>query len=1207
MFNIGIKSIRIKIIFWAGLCLVVSGMVVGGYAVNTYRLSAIEAAKDQAMTEARLQAITVKNEIETGLNIARTRAQQMVVFKRTNSPILTSRDQIEAIMQQLLIENPQYIGVWSLWEPNAYDGLDAEYANTDGYDETGRPFPYWNRVYGKIEREPVSFTGDDSFYSEPQRTLKEYVTDIFSYRMRSGQDIMMISVAAPINFKDQFYGVAGQDYAAEFLQEIADNKVNIKGKDGKMILLDSKDTIVAITGQPEWRSKPFSEYMSLSPASDEALKLDQENNELDSNQLVAMVPIHFGRVPNPWMVLVIIPSESILAPVNALMWRIIIISLAVILGGIAALWFVALRISLPVQKISEAARQVATGDLNREVEGKTGDDELGILTKDFNIMVVQIRTLYQALEQRLVDLKQTSNDLKISEKNYRDIFENALEGIYQISPMDGRVISVNPAMARILGYASPEDMYKNGNHNAWGDFVREEDRLKIAQAVQQKGAVQGWEVQVYRHDKQVIWVSINSRLINDDQGKPLMIEGFMADISARKQAEEVLRISEERYRNIFENLPIGVYQTTYDGKFISLNPEMVRMFGYASTEEMMQQPAEIIYTYPQRRLELKQMMEEKGEIHHLDEEVIRKDGSRFWARTYAHAIYNENGHTMFYEGIVQDISAKKLADENLKEYQNHLEELVRERTIELTNAKERAEVANRAKSTFLANMSHELRTPLNAILGYAQLLIHDQKDTEIIKKLEIIQRSGEHLLILINDILDFAKIEAGRVELALSSISLDNFLDDIVSIFYSRTEVKGLDFLFERGTSLPVGILADETRLRQVLLNLLGNAAKFTKEGRVTFRVNSVDNGRPGEPGQVVLRFEVQDTGIGISRQLLEQIFLPFEQVGELKARSEGTGLGLTISRQLVRLMGGDLLVESELGSGSRFWFELKFPVVQIKTKLPRTLNLEITGYEGKKRTILVVDDIPSNRQVIADMLEKWGFNILLAENGQIALDIVRESPVDLILMDRWMPVMDGLTAAKQMRQMPGTRDKPIICVSASVSKEDQKMSFKVRFDDFMSKPVDWNKLAALLAKNLHLKWRYKEPVKGGPMENKPFTVLVVDDNENDALLDINLLKPLGFQVKVCRSGKEAVEVFQADPLKYHFVMTDYTMPEMNGLELGRRLLEIYPPATVLLCTGNDDPKIIRQANEIGIRLTTLKPISREEMVHVLHQAGVEF
>ena len=403
--------------------------------------------------------------------------------------------------------------------------------------------------------------------------------------------------------------------------------------------------------------------------------------------------------------------------------------------------------------------------------------------------------------------------------------------------------------------------------------------------------------------------------------------------------------------------------------------------------------------------------------------------------------------------VLKMLSAQlAISVENSLLYEN-LEQKVADRTVKLKQA-------NEAKSEFLSNMSHELRTPLNGILGYAQILkrARNLEDTQV-SGLNTIYNSGNHLLTLINDILDLSKIEARKLELYPENINFASFIDSITGIMRMRAEQKDVCFVYESFGDLPLGIEIDEKRLRQVLLNLLGNAIKFTDQGQVTLKVSQQNE---------IFRFEVSDTGVGMTDEELEKIFKPFEQVGETQKRAEGTGLGLAISRQLVELMGSEIKLKSELGKGSSFYFDLALKVVEVAEKIEQR---RIISYKDEKKTALIVDDYPENRLILRQMLENIGFTIIEANNGKQGVE--QADKANVIFMDLVMPVMNGFEAVEIIRK--DFKELPIIAISANVFEADKQKSLQAGCNAFLPKPIEEQQLFNALVEHLNLDWVYEQ------------------------------------------------------------------------------------------------------------------------------------
>lgn len=425
------------------------------------------------------------------------------------------------------------------------------------------------------------------------------------------------------------------------------------------------------------------------------------------------------------------------------------------------------------------------------------------------------------------------------------------------------------------------------------------------------------------------------------------------------------------------------------------------------------------------------------------------------------------------EQIRQQAEMLQAQNDTLEQNRQSLQLRTQELTTTLVNlesARAAAEQASQAKSEFLSSMSHELRTPLNGILGFAQILLRQsQYEPESTQEaLTIIQQSGEHLLTLITDILDLAKIEAGKLELVPEPFHLSHFLLGIVALMQPRAREKGLCFDYQPDAALPTAVIADAKRLRQVLINLLSNAIKFTSAGSVALRVTLLTQ----DETAAMVRFAVVDTGIGIAADDLVRIFHPFEQAGSMKTKMGGTGLGLAISQQLVALSDGMLMVNSTPGAGSHFWFDLALPLTAASAVITQRPFTPITGYQGPRRTVLAIDDIASNRAVLIALLKPLGFVVQEAEDGETAVSLATAQPPDVIFTDLLMPGLSGQETIARLRQQPALAQTPILVMSANATAAN---GYVAQANAFLTKPLDTDLVLQQLQQLLGLVWTTEE------------------------------------------------------------------------------------------------------------------------------------
>ncbi len=689
-------------------------------------------------------------------------------------------------------------------------------------------------------------------------------------------------------------------------------------------------------------------------------------------------------------------------------------------------------------------------------------------------------------------------------------------------------------------------------------------------------------------------------------------------IEEQKKFEKALAESEKKYRGIFENSLEGIFQCSIENRFISANPTLVKLLEYDSVTALIDEVTSIreqIFVDPDEHDQFVGVLYKKLQIEAFECRIKKKAGQEIWASLNARVIRDIHDEATHLEGQLEDITERKLAEKALQDAYKDLEARVEGRTSELKDANENlkaakvaADDATKAKSIFLANMSHEIRTPMNGVIAAVDLALGESPSQKIGNYLGIIQTSGNSLLNIINDILDFSKIEAGQLDLETAPFMLDDILTNVASIFAGKTFEKNIEFLLDLEKNIPCALIGDAMRLQQIVNNLVGNAIKFTDEGgAISVGVERLS--RPDDPDTVLLKFYVRDTGIGISEENVKKLFQPFTQAeADTSRKFGGTGLGLTISKQLVELMNGEIWIESELGVGTFFYFTVKFkgqPRDNEKVlSLPPALE---------KLNAVLIDDNGQSRAVMSKLLRSFDYGLELYSSGQAGISALKEAsaggakPCDLILVDWQMPEMDGMETVKVIKDELKI-DVPIIMLMGFGREDERKRAEKMGVKYFAIKPLEpssfFNAVLEAFGKT------QEEPkLKGASMRMEldaykeklsGMSVLVAEDNPVNQQIAKAIFKKAGIVVDIAKNGQEAVDMLDAKD--YEAVFMDMQMPVMDGYEATGVIREDsrFSNLPIIAMTANamkgDEEKCI----EAGMDGYVSKPIKQDILFSTL-------
>jgi PAS domain S-box-containing protein len=814
------------------------------------------------------------------------------------------------------------------------------------------------------------------------------------------------------------------------------------------------------------------------------------------------------------------------------------------------------------------------------------------------------------VEQRTGALRRALTQHAESEARLRAVFDHALDAIITIDTA-GSIQSFNRAAERIFGWNEQEVLGRNLNM-----LMPSPDREQHDQYL--KSYMGGGTPRIIgigrlvtgmRKDgsRMPLELGVSEMRVGDQR----LFCGIVRDVTDRVAAEDALRQSERKLRSYIEQTLDGVMVIDRNGRYLEANPAASKMLGYEEDELLQLSLRDLLWPdHADRKTGLEHFQRVVSQGRSVGEVALRcRDGQRLIADVHAVALGGDR-----YLGIVRDVTERHNAEEALENERAMLEERVAERTdvltrtnaalqeeiaerkraeSELVAAREQALQAGEAKASFLANMSHEIRTPMNAVIGMTALLDDTVLDAEQRGYVETIRTSGDVLLSTINDILDFSKIESGMLELEHRPFELGVCIEEAFDMLAPRAAEKAVDLLYELMDNVPHWLVGDSTRLRQVLVNLLSNAVKFTDRGEVCMTASVLKR----DADRVQLRFAVRDTGIGIAPAEREHLFKAFSQADSSTTRKYGgSGLGLAICARLVRLMGGEIRVDSEEGKGSVFWFTMNAGVAQNATTA-RYRSGHAPELAGRR--VLLVDDNPTNLQILQTQCTRWGMEVACATRGTHALALLEAEPAfDVAVLDLHMPAMDGFQLARAIAAQCGNTAPPLVLLSSSGARSKNQAAL-AQFAARLAKPVKHSQLFAVLDQVIHAERAAAAapPPAAQRMDptlaqRLPMRILVVEDSVINQKLAVGILRKFGFSSDVANNGAEAVELVRVN--RYDLIFMDLQMPVMDGLEATRHIGAMLAPHTrprIIAMTANALPGDRERCIAAGMDDYIAKPI----------------
>ncbi|MGB3511529.1 MAG: response regulator [Microcoleaceae cyanobacterium] len=890
-------------------------------------------------------------------------------------------------------------------------------------------------------------------------------------------------------------------------------------------------------------------------------------------------------------IVVVQPESDFLAYINQNTKRTIELFIIALVAAIILGFFTTRWITQPIQSLSKASKAIAGGKLDQKIKlGRI--KELAILAQSFNQMIEQLRESFTVLKKINKQLErrveERTKSLRISEEKFSTAFRSTSHAITIESLEDKKYIEVNESFLNLTGYTQKEVI--NSTADSLNLCLDLTGRNQIFDILATEGVIHNHQLQIQTKSGAVKTVLLSAEIIEIDGEKYILT--VTNDITETKQVQKDLIKERRLLRGLIDSIPDMIFYMNENGVYLACNKAFEKYVG-KTREEIIGKtdldlfPRELVETSRAHCAEILSLPKNRqyGEV------LKYPDGSLCAVDTLISPLLNEEEKLIGIIGVSRDISQRKLAEGELKK------------------AKESAEQAVKVKSQFLATMSHEIRTPINGVLGMTQLLGATKLTSEQQKYVKTIDISGNTLLTVINDILDFSKIESGKLEIENRPVDLRACIENVYDLLATKAEEKNLDLLYFIEPEVPTYIIGDETRINQILINLVNNGIKFTEKGEVCIRISlkKIDSIKTKN---LELNISVSDTGIGISAEQISRLFKPFSQ-GDASTtrRYGGTGLGLAISSRLVKLMGGKMWVESVVSQGSQVFFTIQTKAAPAQPK--RYLTKQIP--EIKNKRVLLVDDNQTNLEILIWQCQQWQMLPFATQNGKEAISwIQRGDPFDIAILDMAMPEMDGLTLGRELQKLKSKDELPLILLTSLGKHNEQAELINQIFSAYISKPVKqsilFNTIVNIFASLKHL---YQKPsakqikIDETLAEKLPLKILLAEDNLINQEFAMAILKKMGYKIDLVNNGKDAILACKQQ--NYDIVFMDIQMPEMDGLEATRGIIKELPSETrpkIIAMTANamqDDKDECLQA---GMDDYVSKPVKIQLIQQMLEKWG---